>query len=510
MERERILTGFLAVLGIVQLGVWIVPPSVTTGPVFALFAPPLLTTPSLFLRELTGIDVYTILPYEGMVTVYALVYLALAGALYTRLSTRTTRVVQAFLLANVVLFLITEFSPFVEVVWGRTVAYVLLMGLGLSLTTGFGGLGSLRGEAPAPPSAASSTAGDGGAATSPEPTVSGSGSAASTGGSPANPRDGGAASERAEEDKDPQAPADTGGETDDPEAVGTDSDTERASIPERIPRAPTVSVDYDALTGEEPIGSGGNADVTRATLPTPEGDVVLAIKRPRMAGTLHADAVERLLTEAETWDKLDDHDHVVGVIDYDSEPLPWIAMEYMDGGHLGARAGRMDTAQALWTAIAVTKGVRHAHRRGVAHLDLKPSNVLFAGVEGAWDVPKVADWGLSKHLLDHSNSVEGMSVEYAAPEQFDGSFGPTDDITDVYQLGAVFYELFTGRPPFEGKPFEVLDKVKTGQPTPPSEVAAVPSDLDDILLQALSTEKADRYESVLLLRNDLQALFDQQ
>jgi len=62
---------------------------------------------------------------------------------------------------------------------------------------------------------------------------------------------------------------------------------------------------------------------------------VLAIKEPRISGTLHADAVKRMLNEAETWDKLDDHDHIVGVIDYDSQPLPWIAMEYMDGGHLG-------------------------------------------------------------------------------------------------------------------------------------------------------------------------------
>jgi serine/threonine protein kinase len=166
-------------------------------------------------------------------------------------------------------------------------------------------------------------------------------------------------------------------------------------------------------------------------------------------------------------------------------------------------------AQALWTAIATTKAVRHAHRRGIAHLDLKPANVLFQSVEGAWDVPKVADWGLSKHLLDHSKSVEGMSVEYAAPEQFEDDHGTVDDITDVYQLGAVFYELFTDRPPFEGKPFRVMEQLKTEQPTPPSELADIPPALDDILLTALAKEKDDRYESVLLLRNDLQELFEQ-
>jgi tRNA A-37 threonylcarbamoyl transferase component Bud32 len=279
-------------------------------------------------------------------------------------------------------------------------------------------------------------------------------------------------------------------------------------IPETIPRAPSLSVDYDALTDRESIGAGGNADVTKATLSTPDGDVTLAIKEPRMNETMHTDAVERLLDEAETWQRLDDHDHIVGVIDYDAEPLPWIAMEYMDAGHLGDRVGEMAFDQALWTAIATTKAVRHAHRRGIAHLDLKPANVLFRSVEDAWDVPKVADWGLSKHLLNHSKSVEGMSVEYAAPEQFDEDRGPADDITDVYQLGAVFYELFTGQPPFEGQPFQVMKKVETEEPTPPSDLVDVPPELDEILLTALAKEKDDRYESVLLLRNDLQALFE--
>ncbi|WP_251342306.1 serine/threonine-protein kinase [Haloplanus halophilus] len=278
--------------------------------------------------------------------------------------------------------------------------------------------------------------------------------------------------------------------------------------PDRIPRAPDVSVDYADLTDERPIGGGGNADVTLATLPARTGDVPLAIKKPRLSGTLHADAVDRLLREAETWDKLDDHDHVVGVVDYGAEPLPWIAMEYMDGGHLGERAGRLGTAQALWTALAVTTGVRHAHRRGVAHLDLKPENVLFRSVDGAWDVPKVADWGLSKHLLDRPESVDGLSPHYAAPEQFDDAYGPTDDLTDVYQLGAVFYDLFTGRPPFEGDSTAVMRAVLDDSPPPPSAVADVPEALDDVVMTALAKDRDDRYDDIVYLRDDLQDLYD--
>ncbi|WP_251342402.1 PQQ-binding-like beta-propeller repeat protein [Haloplanus halophilus] len=276
--------------------------------------------------------------------------------------------------------------------------------------------------------------------------------------------------------------------------------------PRSIPDAPDLDVTYGELERRQLLGKGGNADVY--LVETPAGDE-LAVKEPRVGGTLHVETVDRLMREAETWDKLDGHDHVVGVVDYDAEPMPWIAMEYMDAGDLADRTGAMAFDQALWTAIAITKGVRFAHRRGVAHLDLKPANVLFRDVEDAWDVPKVADWGLSRHLLEHSKSLEGLSPQYAAPEQFDEAYGSTDDMTDVYQLGSVFYDLFVGRPPFEGTATKVMRRVLDEEPTPPSEVADVPPELDEVLLTALAKEKADRYDGVLLLRNALRRLADE-
>lgn len=280
-------------------------------------------------------------------------------------------------------------------------------------------------------------------------------------------------------------------------------------VPTDIPSTPELSIDYSEVSDETPIGSGGNADVTRATIATDEGEIQIAIKKPRLSGTIQADTIEQLLTEAQTWKELDDHDHIVDVIDYGSTPLPWIAMEYMDGGDLSERIDGIDTDQAIWTALAVTKGVHHAHRQGIAHLDLKPENVLFRRVEDAWDVPKVSDWGLAKELLEHSKSVEGLSPQYAAPEQFSEEYGHADDLTDVYQLGTVFYELFTGRPPFEGPPAKVMRSVLDDQPQPPSDVADVPPALDDILLTALEKSKADRFDSLIYLRDAFQELYDQ-
>ena len=287
------------------------------------------------------------------------------------------------------------------------------------------------------------------------------------------------------------------------------SSSTTGTIPETIPSPPKLSLTYDAIKKGDPIGSGGNADVYRATATTESSEVELALKEPRMSGTIDTSTIDQMLTEAETWQQLDDHDHIVSVVDYGSDPLPWIAMEYMDGENLADRAGELDFEQALWTAISITKAVRHAHRRGIAHLDLKPANILFGEVADAWDVPKVGDWGLSKHLLQHSKSVEGMSPHYAAPEQFDEDFGSADDITDIYQLGTVFYQLFTGQPPFEGQTYRVMDKIKNEDPIPPSDIVDVPPELDDILLTALAKDKADRYETVVYFRDELQELWDE-
>lgn len=278
-------------------------------------------------------------------------------------------------------------------------------------------------------------------------------------------------------------------------------------VPDSIPTADRIEADFDDFTDETPVGSGGNADVYRARYPGSGPDTV-ALKQPRFAGTIDTAGFDRFLKEAETWSKLDDHDHIVGVLDWGSEPLPWIALEYMDGDGLEDRLGEISTAEALWIGICVCRAVRHAHRRGIAHLDLKPENVLFRQTPpGRYDAPKVTDWGLAKMLLEHSGSIEGLSPQYAAPEQFgDGS---PDDFTDIYQTGAVVYAALTGRPPFEGDARAVMGDVLSSEPEPPSEIADIPSIVDEPILTALSKDKPARQESILDLRRDLGSCLDE-
>lgn len=270
-------------------------------------------------------------------------------------------------------------------------------------------------------------------------------------------------------------------------------------------------VAYEDFEKLDQIGSGGNADVFRATVAGDNSDRTIAVKEPRMQGTVQTDDIDRFISEAETWSKLDSHSHIATVFAYDSTPLPWIALEYMDRGDLTEQQPRLAQDEKFRIAVQVTDAVWHAHQRGIAHLDLKPQNILFKSASddrSSEPVPKVADWGLSKMLLNHSASVEGFSPQYSAPEQFDSeTYGTPDQQTDIYQLGVIFYELFTDRHPFRGPPSQVMHAVLNESPVRPSEqTSGLPEGVDNILLKTLSKEKSDRYEAAVYLRDALSKL----
>ena len=267
-------------------------------------------------------------------------------------------------------------------------------------------------------------------------------------------------------------------------------------------------LDYDGIQGREPIGSGGFA---RVSLVTVDGGKYV-VKEPVADGTVDGDTIDGFVDEAETWAQLDDHEHVVSVVDWGTR-FPWIAMEYMDGGSLADRleAGQLDTTQALWTGVCLSRALQHAHRHGVAQLDLTPDHVLFRATgDGPWDLPKVGDWGLAEALLDQSETVEGLTPNYAAPEQFDPEeFGQPDDFTDRFQLATVVYEALTGEQAFPGSGPTAMRRVLDGDVTPPTAAdPSLPEELDDIFARALSTQKADRYETVVNFRRDLASVLE--
>ena len=146
-----------------------------------------------------------------------------------------------------------------------------------------------------------------------------------------------------------------------------------------------------------------------------------------------------------------------------------------------------------------------AHEHKVIHRDLKPANVLFA----ADGTLKITDFGLVKRLEGDSGQTRSGSIlgtpSYMAPEQARGESQKVGPAADQYALGAILYELLTGRPPFQGTSvLDTLDMVRNKEPVPPSQLQPkTPRDLETICLKCLEKDIARRYPDVLALAEDL-------
>ena len=286
------------------------------------------------------------------------------------------------------------------------------------------------------------------------------------------------------------------------------------------PRRPGLS--YRDLTVVEEIGAGGQAIITEARMPeAQQPPATVALREPDTSATVTREAVKEFISQAELWATIDAHErekqrwadseHIVGVVTI-SDRQPWVAMEYMDGGNLAellaAHPDGLPVGQALWYGECVCKGLEIAHTLGRAHLDVKPGNVLLRETNG-WPWPKLADWGLARLLADETGTMEGLSVEYAGPEQFDSDeFGDPDQLTDIYQTGALVYALLTGAPPATGGQLEVMKTVIGEEPiAPPSERRpGLPAAVDAAMGLALEREKTERYRSISTFGDALNAL----
>jgi eukaryotic-like serine/threonine-protein kinase len=216
--------------------------------------------------------------------------------------------------------------------------------------------------------------------------------------------------------------------------------------------------------------------------------------------------VRRFLAEAELVATLD-HSGIVPVYEVgEYGGWPFFAMRLVDGGSLAQHLSRLlkDQRAAVRLLVQVARAVHYAHQHGVLHRDLKPANILLDS-QGA---PVVADFGLAKRL-DGSGSLSCTGTAlgtpaYVAPEQVADS-KHTTTAADVYSLGAILFELLTGRPPFRaGGIFEVLRKLHEERPPPLRALdPSIDPTLELICLKCLEKNPQHRYSSAEALAADL-------
>ncbi len=205
------------------------------------------------------------------------------------------------------------------------------------------------------------------------------------------------------------------------------------------------------------------------------------------------------------------HPNIVSIYDVvETDNFFGVVLQYVDGEDLGRRlrdrAWPPDEAARLVATLA--EAMDYAHSRGILHRDLKPSNILF-GKDGT---PKITDFGLAKLIgeqqEDAAETTEGMVMgtpSYMSPEQARGEIRTIGPATDVYGLGAIFYEMLAGRRPFKGgTPMETLMQVREYQPEPPSRWRpGLPRELDAICLKCLEKAPERRYSTAADLADDL-------
>ena len=263
---------------------------------------------------------------------------------------------------------------------------------------------------------------------------------------------------------------------------------------------------------EERLGSGGMGKVYRARH--------LSMDRPVAIKFLHTRFSEdeaarlRLLTEARAAVTLQ-HPNAVSVTDCGQTAEGWVyvVMELLEGRTLReivSREAPLDTARATSIMLQASDAVAAAHQAGIIHRDLKPSNILITQSADQPAVVKVLDFGIAKFFagnddegeLDHSNPVIG-TPRYMSPEQHTGN--ELTPATDVYSLGVILYEMLTGMVPFSGStPAEIAEKHVNNMPHSPREVvAAIPEEVERIVLDALEKQPSDRPPNAAEFRREL-------
>jgi hypothetical protein len=279
--------------------------------------------------------------------------------------------------------------------------------------------------------------------------------------------------------------------------------TEGVGEPEPSGAAPFPAIpEYEILSE---LGRGGMGVVYQAW----QTDLhrLVALKVLLAGANAGAQELARFRIEAEAVARLQ-HPHIVQIYEVGQHDRhPYMALEYVEGGSLAGKlvGTPLPVRQAAYAVETLARTMHYAHQRGIIHRDLKPANILLTA-EGT---PKITDFGLAKIVVGGEMQTQTGIIlgtpSYMAPEQAAGKAKAVGPATDVYALGAILYEMLTGRPPFRAEtPLETLHQAQEDEPVSPSRLQPkLPRDAATICLKCLQKEPGRRYPTAAALAEDL-------
>ena len=261
---------------------------------------------------------------------------------------------------------------------------------------------------------------------------------------------------------------------------------------------------YEVLAA---LASGGMGEVYRVRDSRLGREVALKILPPELAA--HSQVKSRFVEEAKGLAQLDSP-HIVHLYNFGEENGCFVlAMQFIRGKtweRMILENQRLEWAVGSRIAVDVLRALEYAHGRGVVHRDMKPSNVLVRQDDG---IATVMDFGIAKMTTSTRLTATGQTmgtVRYMSPEQVRGQ--EVDLRTDLYSLGATFYESITGDTPFDGNThFEIMTKHLSDAPKPPSALGIeLPPELERALMKSLAKKPADRFQSAREFRKAIETV----